>query len=232
MLTLSLAIMLSATGGAQTTHQSIDAIAGHEVVAIDVLLQPDAAMAQRARVLNERLRQGYPQGFALDATHVPHISLLHRFVRAQDLDKVRAAVAGVAAHQPVAQWSLTPSGYDVSPWQGRKMLSIALGRTAGLVSLQRELLDAIAPYAVETGDAAAFVTTADAPDIDAATIEYVRSFVPKRTGENFKPHITLGLATDAQARRLQSEKFDSAAFRTDGIAIYQLGNQGTARKRL
>ena len=47
--------------------------------AIDILLQPDATMLQHAAVNNARLLKVYPKGFALDAMHTPHITMLQCF---------------------------------------------------------------------------------------------------------------------------------------------------------
>lgn len=66
-----------------------------DVTAIDILLAPDEVMLERAKVANERLRANYPKGFALDATHAPHVTIIQRFVRTSELDKVNAAVAKV-----------------------------------------------------------------------------------------------------------------------------------------
>jgi haloacid dehalogenase-like hydrolase len=63
------------------------------VTAIDILLEPDATMLQHAAANNARLLAVFPKGlgFALDAAHRPHITLIQRFVRTADLDKVYAA---------------------------------------------------------------------------------------------------------------------------------------------
>ena len=53
-----------------------------KVVAIDILLDPDSVMIERAQALNARLRQDYPQGYTLGAGHAPHVSLVQRYVRA------------------------------------------------------------------------------------------------------------------------------------------------------
>ena len=58
------------------------------VTAIDIALKPDAAMVRRARADNARLLKAYPGGFALDATHHPHMTMIQRFVRTADLAKV------------------------------------------------------------------------------------------------------------------------------------------------
>ena len=51
------------------------------VTAIDILLEPDATMLQHSADNNARLLKVFPKGFALDATHTPHITMLQCFVR-------------------------------------------------------------------------------------------------------------------------------------------------------
>ena len=67
------------------------------VTAIDIALEPDATMIQHAEAANARLREVFPRGYALDATHHPHITMLQRFVRTADLDNVYAAAGEVLA---------------------------------------------------------------------------------------------------------------------------------------
>jgi hypothetical protein len=60
------------------------------VTAIDILLEPDTTMVRRAQADNTRLLNAYPKGFALDATHQLHLTLVQLFVRTADLHKVYA----------------------------------------------------------------------------------------------------------------------------------------------
>lgn len=202
------------------------------IIAINVLLEPDAAMQERAKALNARLRQSFPDGFALDETHTPHISLLHRFVRLRDLEPVYAAVEAVLAHEPSLPWQLAATGYEVGPWAQAQMVSIGVRKTPELVRLQRALVEALARYAVPTGDASAFFQTPDSPGIDSQTIEYVRDFVPAKIGAGYHPHVTAGLSSAELARAIRGESFAEAPFSAVRVAIHQLGNDGTARKRL
>ena len=55
------------------------------VTAIDILLEPDATMLRHAEDNNARLLKVFPKGFALDATHRPHITVIQRYVRTADL---------------------------------------------------------------------------------------------------------------------------------------------------
>src|SRR5258708_3208871 len=73
------------------------------VTAIDIALEPDATMLQHAQADNARLLKDFPKGFALDATHNPHVTLLQQFVRTADLDKVYAAANAVLAKEKPTQ---------------------------------------------------------------------------------------------------------------------------------
>jgi hypothetical protein len=198
-----------------------------KIVAINVLLLPDQSMSARAQELNAQLRQGYPQGFALNGSHVPHISIVHRYVKAEDLPKVFAAVEQTAAKHSIVGQTLTARGLEHAPWQGHQITSIKVDKTPELAALQKDLVAALQPYAVESGGADAFVTTPGEPHVGEETIEYVRTFVPKHTGEGFAPHITVGISDTPPAGDSKPVQFTAAA-----LAVYQLGNIGTARKEL
>src|SRR5687767_7308813 len=68
---------------------------------------------------------------------------------------------------------------------------ILIERTDDLVRLQQKLIDAVAPFSVETGTAAAFVTTPEDPDINQPTIDYVAHYVPASSGDKLEPHVTI-----------------------------------------
>jgi hypothetical protein len=76
------------------------------VTAIDILLEPDTTMVRHAQADNTRLLNAYPKGFALDATHHPHLTLVQQFVRTADLSKVYAAANQVLAKEKAGGWNL------------------------------------------------------------------------------------------------------------------------------
>ena len=93
-----LATALPRSAASQTSREPL--------MAIDTLLDPDQTMVQKAIAANERLRQSFPKGFALDETHQPHISTLQRYVRTADLDNVYGAVGKILADEHPAGWKL------------------------------------------------------------------------------------------------------------------------------
>jgi hypothetical protein len=202
------------------------------VTAIDILLEPDATMLQHAEANNARLLKVYPKGFALDAAHRPHITLIQRFVRTADLDKVYAAAGKVFASANVTGMKLEAFRYYYAPGKDVGVAGIVARPTPELLKLQEDLIAAVAPFTVETGTMAAFVSGHDDPTLDAIMIEYVATFVPKQTGEHFSPHVSTGVASREYLDKMLAEPFEPFTFSPAGAAVYQLGPFGTAAKKL
>jgi hypothetical protein len=203
-----------------------------KVTAIDILLDPDTTMLERATAANERLRNEYPDGFSLDEAHRPHITCVQRFVRTADLKKVYAAVSKVLAEETPKAWRLEAHKYYYIPAGETGLAGIVVKPSEDLVRFQAKLIDAIAPFTVETSDKAAFFTTPEEPGIEPGLIDYVRDFVPKASGDHFNPHVTIGLAKRDYLDAMLAEPFDAFTFAPVGVSVYQLGNFGAARKRL
>jgi hypothetical protein len=203
-----------------------------DVTAIDILLEPDAAMLQHAQTANARLLKAFPKGYALDAAHQPHISCLQRYVKTDALENVFAAVTGVLASEHPATWKLTAFRYYYIPWKGLGLAGIVIRPTGDLLRYQQKLIDAVAPFTVPSGSAAAYVTTPEDPDIVQPLIEYVAGFVPSHSGENFSPHVTIGLAPEDYLKAMLAESFDDFTFSPAGVSVYQLGNYGVAANKL
>jgi hypothetical protein len=202
------------------------------VTAIDILLEPDATMLRHAEANNARLLRVYPKGFALDATHRPHITMIQRFVRTADLDKVYAAAGQIVARANVTAMKLEALKYYYIPSGPNGVAGIVAKATPELLKLQADLLAAVARFTVETGDSAAFFTTPDDPVIDPALIAYVSTFVPEGSGEHFNPHVTIGVAPREHLDQMLAEPFAPFTFSPAGAAVYQLGQFGTAAKKL
>jgi hypothetical protein len=207
-------------------------VAQPAVTAIDILLEPDATMLKAAQANNARLLVVYPNGFALDAAHSPHITLIQRFVRSADLDKVYAAAGKVIAAAHVNSMKLMAIKYYYAPGGAVGVAGITAQPTPELLKLQADLIAAVAPFTEPIGTIAAFVAPHDDPALDAALIQYVSSFVPKYSGENFNPHVSTGVAPKEYLDKMLAEPFEPFTFSPAGAAVYQLGPFGTAAKKL
>ena len=202
------------------------------VTAIDILLEPDATMLRHAEVVNASQLKIYPQGFALDAAHRPHVTMIQRFVRTADLDKVYDAAGKVFARDNVAGMKLEAFKYYYAPIRDLGVSGIVARATPELLKLQADLIAAVEPFSVRIGNSGAFVTTPDDRVIDPLLIEYVSTFVPNLTGEHFNPHVSTGLAPRTYLDKLLAEPFEPFTFSPAGAAVYQLGQFGTAAKKL
>jgi len=137
--------------GALLVHTGASRAQENPVTAIDIALEPDATMIQHAQAANARLLKVFPKGFSLDATHRPHISMLQRYVRTADLDKVYAAAGKVLADEKVTSWKLKAFKYYYIPWKDIGLGGIVVEPTDDLLRLQQELIDAVAPFTEKTG---------------------------------------------------------------------------------
>jgi hypothetical protein len=223
---VALAMVLTPTfSNAQTSAEPA-------VTAIDVALEPDATMMHHAHADNTRLLKVYPKGYTLDATHHAHITMLQQFVRTADLDKLYVAVGQVMAGEKATEWKLRAAKYYYIPDPPLGLAGIVVEPTADLLRLQQELIEAVTPFSVKTGTAAAFVSTEDGRDIQPFLIQYVANFVAIGTGSKFNPHVTIGVGTETYLKEMLAKPYPAFTFSPAGASIYQLGTFGTARKEL
>jgi hypothetical protein len=226
-ISICLALLLGYSGAAMAQQSP--------VTAIDIVLEPDATMVHHAEAVNARLRSVFPKGFALDAAHHPHISMLQRYVRTADLDKIYAAASKVFGSYNITSFKLKAYKYyylTAPSLPGLGLSGIVVETTPELIKLQHDLIDAVAPYTVPTGTAAAFVTTPAAPDINEATIHYIEVYVPEHSGEHLELHVTTGLASVDYLKKMVAEPFEDFTFSPSEAAVFHLGNYGTAAAKL
>jgi len=198
------------------------------LIAIDVLLEPNQTMLDRANATNARLRENYSAGYALDATHAPHVTMLQRYVRVRDLDAVTAALSKLFSTERPTELQLTAKGYEYTVWSGVAVTIFVVERTPELMRLQQRVNETVAPFSVSGGTSAAFIDTPSNSEI----VGYVEHFVPKSSGEHYFPHVTLGVAHEGFVKQMKAEPFEAFGFSPKGVAVYQLGNFGTASKKL
>jgi len=166
---------------------------------------------------------------APSAFEVGFISATHG---SAELEKTIKAVGKVFASANVIGMKLEAFKYYYIPSKDIGLSGIVAKPTPELLKLQASLIAAVTPFAAETGTSAAFVTTPDDPVIDPLLIDYVSTFVPKSSGEHFDPHVTTGVAPRDYLDKMLAEPFESFTFSPAGAAVYQLGQFGTAAKKL
>jgi hypothetical protein len=202
------------------------------VTAVDVVLEPDVAMVERAQAANAALRTNFAKGYSLDDEHRPHISVAGGYFYTARLAEFFCAVNEVLATEKVLDWTMKAFKYYYIPLKEIGLGGIVVEPTASMVRLQKKLIDRVTPFIAPAGDAAAFATTASEPEINQATLDAVASYLAGHTGEHYSPHVTIGVGTAEYLTALVAAPFPEFTFSAVGMSAYQFGNFGTAAKLL
>jgi hypothetical protein len=202
------------------------------VTAIDVMLEPDATMLKargsRERPPAQRLPKRFQSGCEPPAACHDGAAF-----RPHGRSRQGVCAAGkVFAGANVTGLKLESFKYYYIPDKDIGLSGIVVKPTPELLKLQQDVIAAVAPFTEATGTSAAFVTTPDDPVINPLLIEYVAAFVPKASGEHFNPHVTTGVASREYLDKMLAEPFEPFTFSPAGAAAYQLGQFGTAAKKL
>ena len=206
--------------------------AEERLVAIDVLLEPDRTMLDAAEGWNARLREQMPEGFALDAAHRPHITLLQLYVREGDLDEVLAAVEAIESSVDLDAMQLTANGLYHIPSGEIGLQGITVEPTTPLLALQDRIVKALTPFRKTGGDQSAFVSDPSGAAFDPYLFSYVGDFAESQTGANYNPHVTTGTAPIEWVKAREAEEFENFQFGVTDLSVFRLGNFGTAAERL
>jgi hypothetical protein len=203
------------------------------LTAIDILVNPDRAAIEKAHEINARMRASVPSGFALDATHQPHITTLQRYVRSADLNSVYDVVDHTIKATNVRSLSYEAVEIGHADWgvPGQALAAVVLTPSPEVLDFQANLLEAITPFLGSDGSADAFVRDPD-EEISQSTMDWVQNYVPNQIGTNYVAHITVGFATVDDLRMIEGEPFQKFPIHPASVAVYQLGNSGAARTQL
>jgi hypothetical protein len=152
------------------------------LIALDIAILPPPDVARRAVALSEALPSHGSQGLRLDPDHLPHVTLVQQFVRADALESVLGQVGQVLRDRATLRLRVTGGGRaDSSVW-------MAIERTPALVTLHEDLLRAMQSFEEPDGGPSAFVD-GDAREGD---VRWVREFRRASSFGAFTPHISLG----------------------------------------
>jgi hypothetical protein len=205
-----------------------------DLTAVDILVNPDEATLRHARAWNARMRESVENGFALDASHQPHITTLQRYVRTAELDDVYDAITRTLAATDTSALSYRAVAIKHADWgvPGQGLAVILIQPSRQVSDFQAALLDAVSPFTESGGTAAAFVTD-PGETISQTTLDWVEGYVPAQIGpDGYTAHITVGFAALDDLATIEAEPFDAFDVHPAAVAVYQLGDSGAARKLL
>src|SRR3954463_3420509 len=120
-----------------------------ELTAVDILIEPDDAAIERAREVNRRMPLSIPAGLTLDAAHLPHITMLQRYLITADIDKVYTVIEVTLAATDASALSYHVPGITYSehwgpPGQAAAVLGVQPNQD--VLDLQAALVAAVKPF--------------------------------------------------------------------------------------
>jgi hypothetical protein len=128
--------------------------------------------------------------------------------------------------------NLRATGYQTASWNGITGTAMAIDPSQDLRRLEERMLDAIKMFVVDPETAEDFIDTADGASMRGNAIDAIRRFVPDYSGVNFRPHAMVNSLQADAAKQLQSQPFAPFTFKATTATVYQLDQQGIARRAL
>jgi len=186
-----------------------------QLLALDVAVLPPPDVRQQAIQLSAALPVEGSHGLRLDEHHLPHITLMQAFIRAEELDAVLDRMAGVLRGRTPMTIGITGVGHNGDT------LFLTVDRTPELMALHEELMEALRGYERPGGTPAAFVGA----DARVGDILWVTGYRLKSSFHAYEPHITLGHGEHAPA-------IEPFSFEATTIAACQLGRFCTCQRIL
>ncbi|QAA80430.1 hypothetical protein EI546_01210 [Aequorivita sp. H23M31] len=201
-----------------------------KTIAIDVLLIPSEKMWKQAIEYNDLIVKSNTTTLKLDKDHIPHITLLQCFIDENDLPEVEKALTGL--YGIIEKDSLFAKSLFFDKNTEKSFAMITIEKSEPLMELHAKSIELLKPYIVNDGTEAAFVPNPDGTAIDTFTVSYVSNFVSQHSSGNYDPHISLGVGDLELLKRMDNDIFKPIYFEASALAIYHLGNFGTAQKQL
>lgn len=200
------------------------------VIAIDVLLTPSKKMHDHALDLSAAIKKNNPSTLQLDENHIPHITLLQCYVKENDLPEIEKSLNGLFGEVDLNNLFASRLVYNKEAEESFSTIQITPSEE--LTKIHEETLRRVKPFMLQDGPESAYVPNPDDSPIDKFTLEYVPKFVESYSYGNFDPHISLGVAQTQFLDSLSDTVFQPMTFRASSLSIYQMGDSGTAQKKL
>lgn len=201
-----------------------------KTIAIDVLLVASEELNNQALHLSSLIKKNNPSSMQLDENHIPHITLLQCFVKESDLPEIEKSLEGLFDIIKRDQLFASSIVYDKDSEDSFAMIQI--DNSESLTKIHEETIRQVSSFIRKDGSESAFVPNPDGSPINEFTIAYVPRFVENYSYKNFDPHISLGVAKKVFLDSLSENVYKSIRFQPASLAIYQLGDSGTAQRLL
>ncbi|MDD3621041.1 MAG: 2'-5' RNA ligase family protein [Methanofollis sp.] len=197
-----------------------------ETIAVDIALIPPAEIRSEVGRINRTLiRRSRDRGVLLGpGGGIAHITLAMAPIRAADLSAVCENLREIwERHRPL---TLTLTGVSsVMTAPSRPVSGFDIAPAPALRALHNEVVHSLAPFAL-TETVPRMLAVRKGEVADPGILEYIREFKTAHAGDQYSPHITLGVgdAGDQDTRLPLPYQFIN-----ETVAVCHLGNGGTCR---
>lgn len=191
-------------------------------IAVDVVLLPEGAMAEKTIVANRELVEKFGKKIVLDKEKcLPHISLAMGCIEEKDIYAVGGILGEIA--EAAALGELVVVGIEVSEnLLGEKVSVFEVERKEQLQRLHYEVMEKVRPYF--SYDVSGEMIYGGV-EVAETTLEWIENYPEKSSFENFSPHITIGYGESGGM-------VFPIEFAASRLALCHLGNHCTCREVL
>ncbi len=187
-------------------------------IAVDVVLLPDEAMADRAIELNAKLGK---EIVLHKENCLPHISLAMGCIDERDIEAIEKVLTAIAERCAIGKLKIIGIHTSTNS-RGETVSAFEVEKTKELQSLHEKVMEKVRLYFGS-------LVTADMiygdEEVAETTLEWIKSYREKAGFAKFFPHITIGYG-EAQEQEFPIE------FSVSKLALCHLGNHCTCRKIL
>jgi hypothetical protein len=192
------------------------------LLAVDIALLPDETLMQRCFDENTQLLAKQEGPHVFDPEHcIPHLTLTMGVIRRESLSVLQGRLTEFAQHD-APQLHARLVSRALVPANGNSVTEYVVDRTTELDALHGRAHDMMGDLIV---DEATIDALLQPPVAEPITLEWIKYFRTKHSGEAYSPHITLGLGGLPQ-------NDESIPFHGSSVALCHLGNYCTCRKIL
>lgn len=191
-------------------------------IAIGIVLLPSEEIIDKAIQINRELIKNNPENIVLDKDNcVPHISLCMAVINEGDLKKLKNSLKNALNQFNEFKLRTVKLNSKINPG-GQISNSFEIEHNEKLQKLHETIVREMNHFFQSDVLEEYFISP---PKIKYPTTKWVREYIETSAFDKFKPHISLGFGKF-------EKKIEPFSFTTSKIAVFQLGDYCTCRKKL
>jgi len=191
------------------------------IKAVDVVLLPDEAMAEKVIEVNRQLVEEFGAEIVLNKeSYLPHISLAMGCVDEKEVVSIEKILRSIAERQGLGDFTVI--GIRTTGSGSEAVSVFEIERTSELQSLHKEVMEKLAGYL--SSDVSADMIYGG-EEVAESTLRWIEDYREKSSFANFLPHITVGYG------EIEGGPFP-IKFTASKLALCHLGNHCTCREVL